>query len=60
MTPYGNAGRAALPVLFLVVAVLAATTAARSETDGRRVSAQVVRVSDGDTSWRAWRQSGRD
>lgn len=49
MTSYSALGRGALRMLFLIVAVLGATTAAGSETHGRRVFAQVIRVSDGDT-----------
>jgi micrococcal nuclease len=49
MTPYGDIARGALRVLCVLVAVLAAATAACSELDGRRVPAHVVRVSDGDT-----------
>ena len=50
MKSSGAAARSTLGVLLaLVLAILAATTAACSETDGRRVSARVVRVIDGDT-----------
>lgn len=49
MTSCGAAGRRALCVLVLVFAAFGATTPARTAADGRRVAAQVVRVSDGDT-----------
>lgn len=49
MTSCGAAGRRALCVLLLVFAAFGATMPARTAADGRRVVAQVVRVSDGDT-----------
>src|SRR3989454_846898 len=51
MRSHGVTARGALSacVFFLVLAIHGAPTPARSETGGRRVSARVVRVIDGDT-----------
>lgn len=49
MTSHGGTGRRAPWVLLLVLAILGATTPARTAADSRRIAARVVRVSDGDT-----------
>jgi len=48
MMSRGAAG-SALSLILLVLATVEATTAARAVAEGRRVAAQVVHVSDGDT-----------